>query len=73
MEFLNQNMVSALILAVNLAATASYFIIHSNDDLKNHFLRLPVVLQKIYVLFFVAPLFVARFFQYPNLPILIYC
>lgn len=63
MELLNQNMVSALILAVNLAATVSYFIIYSNDNLKNQFFRLPVVLQKIYVLFFVAPLFIAPFFS----------
>lgn len=61
MEFLHQNIVSALILAINLAATVSYFTIYSNDNLKNRFFRLPVALQKIYVVFFVAPLFVAPF------------
>lgn len=63
MEFLHQNIVSALILAINLAATVSYFTIYSNDNLKNRFFRLPVALQKIYVVFFVAPLFVAPFFS----------
>lgn len=63
MEFLKQNMVSVLILAVNLAANVSYFIIYSNDTLKNRFFRLPVILQKIYVVFFVAPLFTAPFFS----------
>lgn len=61
MEFLHQNIVSALILAINLAATVSYFTIYSNDNLKNRFFRLPVALQKIYAVFFVAPLFVAPF------------
>jgi len=63
MEFTNQNLVSILILSVNLAATLSYFIIYSKEKLKTNFFRLPVVLQKLYVVFFVAPLFVAPFFS----------
>jgi protein-S-isoprenylcysteine O-methyltransferase Ste14 len=62
MEIINENITAILILSVNLAATMSYIIIYSKESFKNIFFRLPVLLQKLYVLFFVAPLFIAPFF-----------
>jgi|BioPla2DNA2_1021312.scaffolds.fasta_scaffold26445_3 protein-S-isoprenylcysteine O-methyltransferase Ste14 len=63
MQFISHNLVSVLILSINLATTLSYFIIYSKENLKTKFFRLPVVVQKLYVVFFVAPLFVAPFFS----------
>ena len=64
MEIIHQNLTAILILCVNFLASISYFIIYSKDSLKNAFLKLPVILQKIYVAFFVLPLFIAPFFSY---------
>lgn len=50
-----------IVLCVNLAASVSYFIIISNTRLKEKFYKLPNIIQKIYVLFFVLPLFISPF------------
>ncbi len=63
MEIIYQNTTALLILSVNFIATISYFIIYSMNNLKNVFFKLPMVLQKIYVAFFVIPLFSAPFFS----------
>ena len=60
---IHQNLTAILILCVNLIASISYFIIYTRDNLKNAFSKLPVVVQKIYVAFFVLPLFTAPFFS----------
>ncbi len=61
MEVIYQNFTAVLILVVNLFASISYFIIYSKENLKKAFFKLPVVCQKIYVAFFVIPLFLAPF------------
>ena len=63
MEIIYQNTTAVLILSVNLITTISYFIIYSKDNLKNAFFKLPKLIQKIYVAFFVVPLFSAPFFS----------
>ncbi len=63
METISQNLAAVAILSVNLIASISYFVIYSTQTLKNAFFRLPVVLQKGYVAFFVIPLFAAPFFS----------
>lgn len=63
MEIIHQNLAAISILCINLITSISYFIIYAKDNLKNAFLKLPVVLQKIYVAFFVFPLFTAPFFS----------
>lgn len=63
MELINQNLTSAFILLINFVTTVSYFIIYSKDNLKKSFFILPVILQKLYVAFFVFPLFTAPFFS----------
>lgn len=62
MKLLQENTLSLMILSVNLLATISYFVIYSNNKFKNSFFKLPNILQKIYVAFFVAPLFASPFF-----------
>lgn len=63
MEIIYQNITAISILFVNLIVSISYFIIYSKDSLKNAFFKLPVILQKLYVAFFVIPLFTAPFFS----------
>jgi len=63
MEVIHQNITAISILGVNLIASISYFIIYSKENLKIAFFKLPVVCQKIYVAFFVIPLFSAPFFS----------
>lgn len=63
MDIIHNNMIALSILSVNFAASLSYFIIYSKDSLKKAFFRLPVMAQKIYVAFFVVPLFAAPFFS----------
>lgn len=63
MDIIYQNMTAILILFANLIASVSYYIIYLNDNLKSAFLKLPVILQKLYVAFFVIPLFTAPFFS----------
>ncbi len=54
------------VLAVNLGATLSYFVIINNVKLKEKFYSLPVIFQKIYVILFVAPLWVSPFLEKGN-------
>ncbi|MBI5934388.1 MAG: isoprenylcysteine carboxylmethyltransferase family protein [Chloroflexi bacterium] len=63
MEMIYQNTTAIAILFINFIASISYFIIYSKDRWKSAFSRLPVILQKIYVAFFVLPLFTAPFFS----------
>jgi protein-S-isoprenylcysteine O-methyltransferase Ste14 len=62
MNFITQNFTSVLILSINLLTTLSYFLVYTNNGYKKAFARLPMLLQKIYVAFFVLPLFLAPFF-----------
>jgi|GEM_PF-1199615 len=52
-----------ILLAINLIASISYLLIVNNESLKNSYYSLPSIIQKIYVVFFVGPLFAAPFFQ----------
>lgn len=56
-----------IVLSINLAASVSYFIIISNTRLKEKFYKLPNFIQKIYVLFFVLPLFISPFITHYKL------
>jgi protein-S-isoprenylcysteine O-methyltransferase Ste14 len=62
MNLIAQNFTSVLLLSINLLTTLSYFIVYSNNGYKKAFAKLPMLLQKIYVAFFVLPLFLAPFF-----------
>jgi len=50
-----------LLLSVNLLTTISYFFIINKKRLKDGFYQLPQIIQKFYVLLFVAPLFISPF------------
>jgi protein-S-isoprenylcysteine O-methyltransferase Ste14 len=54
------------VLAVNLGATLSYFVIINYVKLKEKFYSLPVIIQKMYVFLFVAPLWVSPFIEKEN-------
>ncbi|MBP7509202.1 MAG: isoprenylcysteine carboxylmethyltransferase family protein [Prolixibacteraceae bacterium] len=60
-DILKNDLWVLIVLSINLAASVSYFIIISNPRLKEKFYKLPVLIQKIYVLFFVLPLFISPF------------
>lgn len=62
MNLIAQNFTSVLLLSINLLTTFSYFIVYTNNGYKKAFAKLPMLLQKIYVAFFVLPLFLAPFF-----------
>ena len=60
---LQKNLIVLLLLAINLIVSILYLFIINNDKLKNGFYRLPVVIQKLYVVLFVGPLFISPFIQ----------
>lgn len=62
-NLLKDNMIVLLILSINLFATILYLYIIDNEKIKNRFYRLPVIIQKLYVLLFVGPLFISPFIQ----------
>jgi protein-S-isoprenylcysteine O-methyltransferase Ste14 len=61
MDFFLFNIWPICILSVNFLTTLSYYVIYSKQSLKNKFFKLPVVLQKSYIGFFVLPLFISPF------------
>ncbi len=58
---ISYNLIPLLILSINTIATISYYIIYSNAGLKASFFKLPLLVQKLYVGLFVAPLFISPF------------
>jgi protein-S-isoprenylcysteine O-methyltransferase Ste14 len=58
---LRDNVAVLLILAVNFAASIFYFFMINNERLKSSFYRLPTMLQKLYIVPFVGPLFISPF------------
>jgi protein-S-isoprenylcysteine O-methyltransferase Ste14 len=63
MDFLELNGYAVVTLAINTLASMSYFYIYSSKKIKSHFFKLPQVLQKLYVAFFVLPIFIAPFIK----------
>jgi len=59
MDISNDNVIVLVILSINLMATLVYLWIITNEKRKQIFFRLPMVLQKSFVVLFVAPLFVS--------------
>lgn len=57
-----------LVLSVNLIVTIVYLYFLSEESRKRQFFSLPVWLQKIFVLLFVGPLFVAPFLKQARIP-----
>jgi len=62
-DLLKNNFNVLLVLSVNLFITFSYFFIISHKKMKDGFYKLPMIIQKIYVLLFVVPLFTSPFFK----------
>ena len=63
MNFLELNLFAISVLAVNFLTSLSYFYIYSNQKMKASFFKMPQFLQKLYVAFFVLPLFIAPFIE----------
>lgn len=63
MEMVRYNILPILVLCINAVTTLSYYTIYSNENLKSSFFQLPIIAQKIYVVFFVMPLFIAPFLR----------
>lgn len=63
MDVNNNNLVTILVLCINTIATISYYVIYSRENIKNAFIKLPQIIQKMYVGLFVIPLFCAPFFK----------
>lgn len=60
-ELLRTDFYALLALCINLTATISYLFIINNTKSKEGFYRLPIIIQKLYVLLFVLPLFITPF------------
>jgi len=60
-SLLKNDLFVLLVLCINLLVTISYLFIINNSKIKERFYRLPILVRKIYVLFFVLPLFIAPF------------
>lgn len=58
---LKNDFIGSLVLCINLLTTISYFFIINNVKAKDGFYRLPLLIQKVYVLLFVLPLFISPF------------
>ncbi len=65
-DFLLNNVIVLLILSINLIASISYLFIINNDKVKKGFYGLPIIIQKLYVLLFVGPLFISTFVNQSN-------
>ena len=66
MKIIIENITPIIVLSINLIASISCFIIYSKPDYKRVFFALPKLIQKIYVAFFVLPLFIAPFVAQPQ-------
>jgi protein-S-isoprenylcysteine O-methyltransferase Ste14 len=60
-ELLSADFYALLVLCINLITTISYLFIINNVKAKEGFYRLPLIIQKFYVLLFVLPLFISPF------------
>lgn len=60
-DLLRTDFYALLVLCINLITTISYFFIITNMKAKEGFYRLPLIIQKFYVLLFVLPLFISPF------------
>lgn len=60
-DLLKTDFYAFLVLCINLLTTISYLFIINNVKAKEGFYRLPIIIQKVYVLLFVLPLFISPF------------
>jgi len=60
-DLLRTDFYALLVLCINLLTTISYLFIITKEKAKDGFYRLPVIIQKLYILFFVLPLFISPF------------
>jgi protein-S-isoprenylcysteine O-methyltransferase Ste14 len=60
-DLLKTDAYAMLVLCINLLTTISYLFIINKVKAKEGFYRLPLIVQKVYVLLFVLPLFIAPF------------
>jgi protein-S-isoprenylcysteine O-methyltransferase Ste14 len=61
MNIILRNIYPICVLAINFFVSISYFIIYNNRKIKGAFLKMPIILQKMYVGLFVLPLFISPF------------
>ena|SRR3972149_6194162 len=66
-RFLQDNLLVISILLINLFVSLFYCIIINNEKMKNGFNKMNIILQKLFVLLFVGPLFVSPFLPQPRI------
>jgi protein-S-isoprenylcysteine O-methyltransferase Ste14 len=59
-----------LVLSINLLVTIGYLLFMSSETRKERFFKMPVWLQKSFVLLFIGPLFISPFLSQPSVHIL---
>jgi len=65
-QFVQDNLFVLLILLINLLVSLIYLIIN-NEKMKNNFNKMNIILQKLFVVLFVGPLFVSPFLTQPRM------
>ncbi len=66
-NFMEANLLVILVLLINLLASVFYIIVINNEKLKNGFNNMNIIIQKLYVVFFITPLLISPFLSQSRL------